>query len=232
MRARFWSACACVALTMVPCPPTQERQRFQRPSFSIELPVSWRQVTPSELPELRAILPPDIHVTRPNSFYTVGPIDRWLAGDYDGVQLVVHEQGNELSMDQAGVDRILGHWKEASGTEGLRHEVVSSTITHVGPDNHPAIVCQRLIVPEGPGTPIQSLDAYIPTGGRQILFSFRSRQEDFSEHLAEFRNMLASATFARRARGSQTLGNRLILPAAVGAFVGLMLLVLRRRRVA
>ncbi len=217
---------------MLPFPPTQERKPFMSltRSFSIELPVSWRQVTPSELLELRAILPPDIHVTRPTGFYTVGPVDRWLAGDYDGVELVVQEQGNELSMDQEGVDRIRAHWREASGREGLGHEVLSSTITHIGPDDHPAILCQRLIVPEGPGTPIQSLDAYIPTGGRQILLSFRSSQEDFSQHLPEFRKMLASATFARAARGSETLGSKLVFPAVVGALVGLILLVLHRRR--
>ncbi len=199
-------------------------------SFSIELPPGWRQATPSELPDLRAILPADVHATRPTSFYTLGPVDQWLDGDYDGVHLVVQEQRNELSMDQDGVDRILKHWQDVSGKEGLRHEVVSWEISQVGPDSHPAILCQRVIRPDEPGPVVQSLDAYIPTGGRQILLSFRSRQEDFSQHLPGFHKVLASATFARAARGSETLGSRLVFPAVVGAFVGLMLLVLHRRR--
>ena len=211
MLARFWSASASVALGML-CLPPQEPQSFMSltRSFSMELPAPWRQVTPSELPNLRAILPSDVHVTRPSSFYTVGPVDRWLDGDYDGVHLVVQEQRNELSMDQDGVDRILQHWQDVSGKEGLQHEVLSWDISEVGPDKHPAILCQRVIRPDEPETAIQSLDAYIPTGGRQILLSFRSNQEDFSQHLPEFRKMLASATFARAARGSETLGSKLV----------------------
>ena len=231
MLDRSWPASACIALGAL-CLPPQERQRFmsQTRSFSIELPSAWRQVTPSELPDLRAILPADVRVTRPTSFYTLGPVNRWLVGDYDGVHLVVQEQRNELSMDQDGVDRILQHWQDVSGKEGLRHEVLSWEISEVGPDGHPAILCERLIRPDEPGPAIQSLDAYIPTGGRQILLSFRSSQEDFSQHLPEFRKMLASATFARAARGSETLGSKLVFPAVVGALVGLILLVLHRRR--
>lgn len=212
----------------------QEAQPFMSlaRSFSMELPESWRQVTPAELVDLRQILPADIHVTRPRDFYTLGPVDRWLDGDFDGVHLVVQEQTNELSMDDDGIGRILSHWREVSGQGGLVHEILSTEVTEVGTDDHPAILCERLIKPEGPGPAIQSLDAYIPSGGRQILLSFRCHAEDFEDQLPGFRKMLASASFARTARGAETLGSKLVMPAIVGAFVGLMLLVLHRRRVA
>lgn len=234
MRAGLWPVSLLVVLTLPLCLVAQEPQRFMSltRSFSIELPASWRQVTPAELVDLRPILPPDIHVTRPHAFYTLGPVERWISGDYDGIHLVVQEQQNELSIDSAGIDRIRSHWQEVSGKEGIRQKLLSSEVTEVGPDRHPAIVCERLIEPEEPGPSIQSLDAYVPTGGRQILLSFRCLQDDFPDNLPEFYKMLATVSFARTARGAETLGSKLLLPAIVGAFVGLMLLVLHRRRVA
>lgn len=230
MRTRTWRARAGIVLALGI--PVQDGQKWisQNRSFAIELPVSWRQVTPAELPGLRDVLPPDIHTTRPRDFYTLGPVDRWIAGDYDGVELVVQEQGVELPMDREGVDYILEHWAKVSGNGGLKQEVLSWEFTEVGPDDNPAILCERLIEIEGSGKSIQSLDAYVPTGGRQILLSFRARREDFSTELPRFREMLESATFARAARGSQKLGDKLLLPAVAGAFVGLLLLALRRRR--
>lgn len=229
-----WQLAACVILATASCAPAQQSQKFmsQSRSFAIELPSSWRQVTPTELPDLRPILPPDIHFTSPMVFYTVGPVDRWKQGDFDGIHLVVQEQGAELPMDSDGVDRILDHWREVSGQEGLRHRVLGCDVTEVGPDQHPAIVCQRLIEADGPGPAIQSLDVYVPTGGRLVLLSFRCFEKDFANNLPEFRKMLASTTFARAARGAETLGSKLVLPAIVGAFVGLLLLMLHRRRVA
>ena len=234
MRVALWPVSLLVILMLPLCLMAQESQRFMSVtrSFSIELPVSWRQVTPAELVDLRPLLPPDIHFTRPHAFYTLGPVDRWISGDYDGIHLVVQEQANELSMDSEGIKRIQSHWQEVSGKEGLRQQLLSSEVTEVGPDNHPAIVCERLIEPEEPGPAIQSLDAYVPTGGRQILLSFRSLKDDFPNNLPEFHEMLATVSFARTARGAETLGSKLLLPAIVGAFVGLMLLVLHRRRVA
>ncbi len=234
MRAGLWPVSLLVVLSLPLCLVAQETQRFMSltRSFSIEIPVSWRQVTPAELVDLRPILPPDIHITRPREFYTLGPVERWIGGDYDGIHLVVQEQGNELSMDSEGIDRIRSHWQEVSGKEGIRQQLLSSKVTEVGTDGHPAIVCERLIEPEEPRPPIQSLDAYVPTGGRQILLSFRCLRDDFPDNLPEFYKMLATVSFARTARGAETLGSKLLLPAIVGAFVGLMLLVLYRRRVA
>jgi hypothetical protein len=219
-----------------PPAPAAGMQRFVSRStlYHIDLPADFRQVSPDESRRLRDLLPVDVQRTEPASFYVLGPVDRWLRRDFDGVHVAVVEQDGEwVTADADLTAGLQAKWRTAGEALGMRYEVSDVQRVEVGFGKYPAIECLRTSVPVGgdPGRDaLRSLDVSAATGGKQISLSCRCRAADFDARLPEFRRWLATLQFARRARGEATLGDRLWTPIITGAVVGLALVILYRRR--
>lgn len=227
---RLVGAAAMVWICAAPALPAQSTHRFvnRNRSFSLDIPADWRQMAPDEARRLRDQLPVELHRTEPQLFYAIGPVDRWLAGGFDGAHIYVVEQGEEWVLGDDIAGAMQQEWQRLGRESGLRHEVTEVRRTTVGPAAHPVIECLRDTAPEGGGATLRSLDIYAATGGRQVLLAFRSRRDDFARWLPGYRKMLDTLTFASPPRGEATLADRLWTPILVGGLVGLVLVVLYR----
>lgn len=223
----------------------EETQTFRsrRNLFQLDLPPDWRQLAPGEVEALQQSvpdLPRDVTRVEPALFYTVGPVDRWHRGDFDGVYLYVVVQPDEWVLDERMVERLSEMWAARGRAEGARYELGPVQRTGVGPAGHEAVVCIRTTVPlaggataDGPPSieparPQKSLDVHAPTGGREVTLSFTCWADDFERRLPSFRRALATLTFARPAHGAASLGDRLWTPVITGLLVGGLLLLLYR----
>ena len=205
------------------------RNRSQ--SFRIDLPIGWRQLAPGELTSLRqslASLPYDLRQNEPSLFYGVGPVERWLAGEFDGVYLYVVEQDAEWHLEGELQARLQHMWDHKGASDGMHYEVLSATPSKIGPDAHPAVVVERRISPVL-GRVQRSLDIHVPTAGRELTLCLTCWDEEFPARVAAFRAALDTMTFARRSRGELTLSDRLWTPVIAGGVVGIVLIVLYRR---
>lgn len=222
---------ALLALLLAAAPPAQAARHVSRDgSFSLVLPPRWRQLTPDEARSLAAgrdpSMPADVVAPRPAAFYPYGDVDRWLARGFDGRCLTVQRAEGEATIDQDGLARV------RAGTvagAGLRREVLSARIAALGPAKHPVLECDsRLQL--GEGTRWQRcLELFVPTGGDTLLLAFRAFEDDFAAALPELRAAADTLAFARPGRGPRRLGQRLLYPAMIGALVGVLLLVLRKK---
>lgn len=231
--ACLWLSVAALAQATPPHVPAPGLQRFTSRGllFAIDLPSGWRQATPSETRQLRAVLPPDAQRTQPEAYYLVGPVDAWLAGGFDGrcLQVVVQDaEWNTQDQDLPG--RLQAMWQQIGDQVGARQEIQDLTRTETGMAKYPAIACVRTCTPADGSQPLRSLDLHIPSGGRQINLSFRCRTAEFPARLPEFQAWLQTLQLPQRARGEATLGDRLWTPLLTGAAVGLGLLLLYRHR--
>lgn len=211
--------------------PGMQAFRNRAQSFRVDLPDDWRQLAPGEVLSLRRAvtdLPHDLRENEPALFYGVGPVDRWLAGTFDGVYLYVVEQDAEWHLEGDLRERLQHMWDHKGEHDGIRYEVLSATKTEIGPDLHPAVLAERRISPVV-GRTQHSLDVHVPTGGRELTLCFVSWDENFATAVPTFRAAIDTMTFARRSRGELTLSDRLWTPVLAGAAVGLVLLLLYRR---
>jgi hypothetical protein len=217
-------------------PPATGMQRFASRSamFHVDLPADFRQMSPDESRRLRELLPVDVQRTEPTSFYVLGPVDRCLRRDFDGLHVAVVEQDGEwVTTDADLTTGLQAKWRTAGEVLGMHYEVSDVQRVEIGFGKYPAIECRRTSVPIGgdPGRDaLRSLDISVATGGKQISLSCRCRAAEFDTRLPEFRRWLATLVLARRARGEATLGDRLWTPIITGAIVGLALVILYRRR--
>lgn len=233
---------ALIALVLAGAPTTQDpgapadappaTARFQSRSltWAMELPADWRQVSPDESRSLRNLLPGDVSRTNPLSFYCVGPVERWKAGDYDGVHLWVVEQDGEWilkGMDVAA--ELRAKWASAGPPLQMAYTVAEVRQVELGQGSLPAVASIRLAEPADGSRPVRSLDLHVPTGGRTVSFSFRCWADEFDHRVASFRSMAETLTVARKPRGEVTLSDRLWTPLITGGIVGAILLVLYRR---
>lgn len=229
-----------VGSLLVPAPPAQgpvagpsaDSNRFVNlaRTFQLDLPAGWRQLSPGESRRLAHVLPdgpPELLRSEPLLCYAVGPVDRWLGGEFDGVFLYVVEQDNEWHLDGDYPARLQEMWRARGRHDGLRHELSGIERTTIAGSGQTVITCIRTSTPET-GRVRRSLDWYVPTGGRQLSLSFSAWQDDFATREEQFRRILATLTLARPSRGEQTLGDRLWTPLLAGAVVGLLLLLLYR----
>ena len=216
-------------------PPEAGRVRFydRTHTFHVDLPAGWRQLAPGEVDRVAAAvprLPADVRTNEPQLCYAVGPVDRWLHGDFDGVYLYVVHQDNEWVADEPLAARLQQMWREKGERDGMRHELADVARTTVGPAAHGVVTCVRTSTPGAGGRAQCHLDVYAPTGGREVTLSFTCDATDFAARAPELRAMIATLMFARPARGEPSLGDRLWTPIATGAVVGLLLLALYRSR--
>lgn len=200
-------------------------------TFRVELPQDWRQLAPGESKPLAvavADLPHDVRQNVPDMFYAVGPVDRWLRGDFDGEYLYVVEQDSEWHVDGDLKARLQQMWDDKGADDGQRYEVLSATKSKLGADGNDAVVVERRIRPAR-GPALRSLDLHVPTGGREVTLCLVSKEEGFDARREGLLARANSLALARKQRGESTLSDRLWTPILVGAGVGLVFLVLYKK---
>ena len=197
--------------------------------FSLDLPADWRQMTPAESVALwkRGVVPEDMSLTHPTTLFSLGAVDRWSSVGFDGIALQTRIEESEPAMNSAAAMSIARHWNEGAQEFGFEYQAEVPAVVAIGPEEHPAL--QGLRTARSPdGKEWKALDTYVPSGGRTVILSFRAPADRFAQWEARFRNFLSTARFARRPRGAVDLKDRLLWPLAVGALVGIGLLVLRK----
>lgn len=216
-----------------PIPPAAGEVVFRNraSTFQLHVPEGWRQLAPAEVRAVRAAaksMPYDLRQNEPTLFYGVGPVDRWLEGEFDGVYLYVVEQDAEWHLEGELAARLQHMWDHKGERDGQRYTVLRAERTPVGFDAHPAVLAERRIEPVG-GRAQRSLDVHVPTGGRELTLCLTCWDDEFAAREAFLRHILGTLSFARPPRGEVTLSDRLLTPALVGAGVGLVFVVLYRR---
>lgn len=218
----------CVAFALPAQSPPLRQFRNLNQTYHVDLPADWRQLAPNEARRLgeQAGAPRDLTYVEPRQFYAVGPVERWLAGDFSGPWLYVVEQGNEWMVGDDFAERLADMWRQKGEATGERHEVSAAQRREIGAGRTRALTARRTITPPLPGVPRTCLDVYAPAGGQQFTLSFVSSADEFARWEPEFERWLATAVFARASRGEQKLSDRLWTPLIAGAVVGIVLLVL------
>lgn len=200
-------------------------------TFRISLPAAWRQIAPSETAALAAAipgLPYDLRQNEPQLFYGVGPVAQWLQGNFEGAYLYVVEQDQEWRLEGDLRERLQQMWANKGAVDGNRYETLAAAKAELGPDRNPAVLAERRIAAPS-GRVQRSIDAHVPTGGRQVTLSLVCDERDYDRLEAPMREWLATLQLARRARGEVTLSDKLWTPLLAGAAVGAVLLILYRR---
>lgn len=234
--ARLGAFAAALALVLASAPAQSEgRAEFRNlnRSYHLELPTGWRQLAPNEARRIGELpgAPRDLKYVEPRSFYAVGPVDAWLAGDFSSPWLWVVEQGNEWEIEADYAERLHEMWRSRGEAEGVRYELADISQSQVGTQNRLSVVAVRTATPlDGNVAAVtRSLDVHAPSGGQQLSFSFVCRAEAWPTWEPRFREWLGTLTFARMAREEATIGDRLWSPILTGAAVGIVLLILYKR---
>lgn len=226
--ARIASALGCL-LAILPAQDESLTAQFTclNNTFLIDLPRDFRQLAPNEALRLaeNAATPREWRSTSPRSYYAVGPIDRWLAGDLGTPWLYVLEQGREWHTADDFPKLLAERWRDNGDATGVSHELSDLREAQVGPQGHEVWLAERTSTP-AEGRPVHSIDIYAPTGGRQVTLTMCAWADEFDRYRPEFDRWLASLTFSRPSRGEQTLTDRLWTPLLTGGLVGLVLLAL------
>ncbi len=223
---------AATSLAAQDAPAALQPFRNRSGTFQINLPAGWRQLAPNEARKIAELpgAPTQLGYVEPRMFYAVGPVDDWLAGRFAGPWLWVVEQehewvvGDDLEQDVA--PKLREMWDRQGAAQGTRHEIGVIRREKFGPRAHEAITTVRTTTPRAPAPATRSLDVYAPAGGQQFSLSFTTAEADFARAEPEFRLWLATLSFARAARGTPTLSDRLWNPLLVFGLVSVVLLVL------
>lgn len=214
-------------------PPMGEQSREfynSRRSYRIQLPSTWRRLTPDEALELRPQLPPDLlDLPIPGHFYRLGEVERWLKSGFDGVCLSVTETDGEPAMDEATLDRVREHTTQTA-PGGLRLTIKDLRIDHVGTDKHPVVRAEVEIWDESDRLLARRMDYLVPTGGESLRFSFRSPPDRFTAEARRFQSIMDGITCAKPAEGPRELSDMLQTALFVGGLVGLALVLLYKGR--
>lgn len=231
MSERAWVPHAIAVVLLAALAPAQSRIVHPTQTFAFTAPPGWRQLTPDEALALSKRpgneIPADLLSPKRADAYAYGAIDRWLAGSFDGRCMIVEQVDGECPVDETGIEQV-----RASGAhteERWSREVISLETTTVGTDALPAIEGLFRTTVQDAARTLDSLVLFVPTGGNTLILTFRTSSDDFAAALPEFRAIAASLTFAQRPHGTPDPGSRVFYPLLVGAFVVVLLLVLRRR---
>jgi hypothetical protein len=210
----------------------QPLQRFENRNgtFHIGLPAGWRQVAPNEARRIGelAAAPEPLRLAQPQSFYAVGRVERWLAGDFTEPWLYVVEKQTEWYVSDDFAGELTTMWATQGAATGERHELAGIRKQPVGEQQVEVVTATRTTTPPGGRPTYRCLDVYAPAGSSQITLSFCCAPEQFTALEPEFRRWLGTLTFARVRKGQASLGDRLWSPILTGGAVGLILLLLWR----
>ena len=164
-----------------PTPPTDSRPELRQftnlnRSFHIDMPAGWRQLAPGEALQLAAMpsCPEDLRSAQPRMFYAVGPVDRWLAGDFTGPWLYAVEQGNEWFVEDDFAGMLAARWHERGQATGVRYDLAEVRTGKVGPAGHDVRLAVRTSQ-KGDARATKSLDVYAPAGGQQFTLCAQHR---------------------------------------------------------
>jgi hypothetical protein len=217
----------CLAATQNPNASLKTFKNYNR-TFQLELPDSWRQIAPSEAVTLsdNILAPPDVHPTQPRLIYTVGPIDKWLAGDFDGPWLRVVERKDQWYIEDNYEQTVRDRWQQQSDSSDVSHQVDEVRLEKIGTQQVECVVVLRTSTPKQPRAISKALDIHAPTARQQLIFSFGCPEDQFAQWQPKFRRWLDTLTFARAPEPPATLSDRLWTPLLVGGAVGLILLLL------
>jgi len=196
--------------------------------FAFALPAGWRQLTPDEGRQLErdaVVMPAEIERPEPPNHLVFGPVERWLAGSFDGRTLSVDEIEGEPEVGPSGIAGIAAHWAQQPG-EGVVIERLE--VGSVGSPPHPALL-GRFRVGAGPAAAAR-FEAYVPAGGRTYRFALAWPFADAPAGEAAFAQLSSSIAMASKPRGPTTLGSKLLWAGALGLLAGVALHVLRRAR--
>lgn len=195
-------------------------------TFHVDVPKGWRQLAPNEARAIAELpgAPRDLRFAQPGRQYAVGPVDRWLQGDFATPWLYVTEIAEEAVVPEDFAARLREDWRALGEATGTTYELADVQRSTAGPQQHPVILALRSSTPND-APPLRSLDAYVATGKQQVTLAFTCAPVEFPRWEPEFRRWLQTATFARPARQQQTLSDRLWTPLVTGGVVALLLLV-------
>jgi hypothetical protein len=213
-----------------PTGPATERFGNRNHTFHIELPAGWRQIAPNEARKVgeRPQSPPALGFAQPLHYYAVGPVDRWLAGDFDTAWLHVVEQDDDWHVTDTWQDELRTMWAAEGRTSGATHRLDRFERRQAGVQQVDVLTVVRHTTPPGGRLATQSFDVYAPAGGRKVYLSFTCLPERFAAELPAFQRALATLTFARVAPKPSSLGDRLWSPILTGGAISVVLLVLYR----
>jgi hypothetical protein len=205
--------------------------------FAFDPPAGWRQLTPDEGRTLRgssASIPNDLLEPQPPHLVTLGDVDQWLRGAFDGKALTVAVVEGEPDLDEAGLAAVRAHFAGLSARGDVRYVVESLTRSAIGKAQAPAIMATLLVTGAGTGAsgPHLRLDAYVPTAGKtlSLALTWPHAQRQASE--AAWAALCASVQLAGPARGPVRLGSKLLWAALLGVCIGAALHMLRKRSTA
>ena len=207
--------------------PSLQQFANRNRTFHVDVPLGWRQVAPNEALRIgaHADAPLDLRRAEPRAQYAVGPVERWLAGDFASPWLYVTEIGEEAVVPDDFERQLTAMWEEHGKALGIVHSLALVRRENIGPGSHPVITAHRTSTPTT-GRPTRSLDVYVATGRQQITLALTCWAEDFARHEPQFRQWLQTATFARPPRAEQKLSDRLWTPLLTGAVVSVILFAL------
>ncbi|MGC6488832.1 MAG: hypothetical protein ACON4Z_14390 [Planctomycetota bacterium] len=202
-------------------------------TFQLELPDDWRQLAPGEAVRIgeQPAAPPILRLCSPRQYYGVGPVDRWLAGDFESPWLYVFEQRDGWHVEDDFAATLRDLWREHGEANGVRHQLQDIHKERLGTQGVECIVATRTTTPAPPAAQRVSLDVHAPTAQQQITLSFTATPDTFEQHVPEFRRWLTTLTFARVADDQQqqdTVLDRIGRPILIGGIVGLILALLYR----
>ncbi len=208
-------------------------QRFMPASrlWSILVPAQWRQLTPDEARHLgeKGTLPEDLRKPTPGRDFALGAVDTWLGKGFTGVSLSVIEEDSELQLDETAVQHLGESLGAAARQRGLDFALLGARLVAVGEPVHQAIEVQTRVETVAKGPLFRTHELFVPTGGRLIGLRFRAPEAGFASQQELFGAMARSLTFARAQAKPSARSNKLLWAAAIGALVGMLLLVLRKR---
>ncbi|MEZ5967340.1 MAG: hypothetical protein R3F56_26115 [Planctomycetota bacterium] len=187
-------------------------------------------MTPDEGRSLRAggrtQVPAEFLEPEPPRYLVFGPIDRWLAGTFDGRALTLAESDGEPDVGPSGIADVKAHWESVT-QRGTTVVVERLEVGSVGTEAHPALL-GRLRV--GAGTDAHTrFDAYVPSGGQTYCFALTWPAADAAAGEAEFTAMCRSIGMASKARGPVHFGSKLLWAALFGLGIGVVLHSVRKR---
>lgn len=204
----------------------------QMREWQIDLPASWRQLTPDEARTLRqnpaAGIPAELIQLMPADQHPWGEIDRWLQGGFDGRALAARVD-EEQDLDDATIANLRRQWERPREAGGPGARVEASRVTQVGRDGHPAIELVVRLPEAGAIPPATELQYYVPTGGRFVMLRMRAHERDFAAATAFYRPLVDSLRFARRQRGGSQRVTDFLYALGVGVVIVAILLGVHRR---
>ena len=202
-----------------------------RGRFAVDPPRGWRTLTPDEGRSLRSRggggVPVELLDPQPPHVVTLGSVDRWLAGEFDGKALSVAVVDGEPDLDEAGLAALRNHFDSLSARGAERYAIEKLTLSSVSAGKCSALLA-NLVITDAGKTRLR-FDAYVPTAGETVTLALTWPVAQREGAEAAFGDLCASVQIGAPARGPSRLGSKLLWAALLGLCIGTVLHTLRKR---